>query len=228
MAEKRRRSRRPLVVLLVLAVAVGAWLVRALRDPWPAEQGVSVSPDEGAWTSRIVASAVAMVDAAHAEAASRPYTRDVHSKAHGCVKATFEVGELEPRLRHGLFAQAGTYEAWVRFSSGDTHVQSDLARDARGFALKVMGVPGEKLLPAEKDAETQDFVMINSPRFFIRTLPDYEAFTAAMARGSRYGWFFDGFSWKPWRWHLRELSLAARTLKPPPASLPTASGRASS
>jgi len=219
MAETRRRRRRLIVVLLILLFVAGAWVARALRTPWPAEQGVSVSPDEGAYTSRIVASAVAMIDAAHAAAEGRPYTRDVHSKAHGCVKARLEVPDLEPRLRHGLFARAGTYDAWVRFSSGDTHVQSDLVRDARGFALKVMGVPGEKLLPAERNEETQDFVMINSPQFFIRTLADYEAFMAYMAQGSRYGWFFDGFSWKPWRWRLRELYLAARTLKPPPASL---------
>jgi catalase len=216
---RTRWIRRLAVTLLVLAVLVGVWVARALREPWPAEQGVSVSPDEGAYTSRIVASAVAMIDAAHARAQSRPYTRDVHSKAHGCVQARVEVGELEPRLRHGLFAHAGSYDAWVRFSSGDTHVQSDLVKDARGFALKVMGVPGEKLLPAERGETTQDFVMINSPQFFIRTLPDYEAFMASMARGSRYGWFFDGFSWKPWRWRLRELYLAARTLKPPPSSL---------
>jgi hypothetical protein len=209
--------RRIVAVVIVLAVGVGIWVGRALREPWPAVQGVSASPDEAEYTSRIVASAVAMIDAAHVQ--GRPFTRDVHSKAHGCVKATFEVGEPEPRLRHGLFARPGRYEAWLRLSSGDTHVQSDRVRDARGFALKVMGVPGEKLLPAEKDETTQDFVMINSPRFFIRTLPEYEAFMAFMARGSRYGWFFDGFSWKPWRWRLRELYLAARTLKPPPASL---------
>jgi hypothetical protein len=216
---RARTIRRLLVALLVLAALLGILTARTLRDPWPAEQGVAVSPDEEAYTSRIVASAVGMVDAAHAHAKGRPFTRDVHSKAHGCVKARFEVGELEPRLRHGLFAQAGSYDAWLRFSSGNTRVQSDEIRDARGFALKVMGVAGEKLLPAEKDAQTQDFVMINNPRFFIRTLPDYEAFTALMARGSRYGWFFDGFSWKPWRWRLRELYLAARTLQPPPASL---------
>ncbi|HEX9190251.1 MAG TPA: catalase family protein, partial [Vicinamibacteria bacterium] len=215
----RRLRRRFLVLLLFLLLAAGAWVARALRQPWPAEQGVSVSPDEGAWTSRIVASAVAMIDGAHAKAQGRPYTRDVHSKAHGCVKARVEVPELEPRLRHGLFARSGSYDAWVRFSSGDTSVQSDLVRDARGFALKVMGVPGEKLLPAERHEQTQDFVMINSRQFFIRTLPDYEAFTAALARGSRYGWFFDDFSWKPWRWRLRELYLAGRTLKAPPASL---------
>jgi hypothetical protein len=40
-----------------------------------------------------------------------------------------------------------------------------------------------------------------------------------MARGSRYGWFFGGFTWKPWLWRPRELYLAAQTLKPPPASL---------
>ena len=77
----------------------------------------------------------------------------MHAKAHGCVQARFEVGEADPRLPAGpLRARPGTYNAWIRFSSGNTLVQSDSVRDARGFALKVMGVPGEKLLPAEKDA----------------------------------------------------------------------------
>ncbi len=214
---KTRIVRRLVLGLVVVALAIGLWLGLALREPWPAEQGIHVSADEGAYTSRMVASSVAMIDAARPE--GRPFTRDVHSKAHGCVQARVEVGELEPRLRHGVFAQPKSYEAWLRFSSGDTHVQSDGIRDARGFALKVMGVPGEKLLAAERDATTQDFVMINSPRFFIGALPEYEAFMASMARGSRYGWFFDDFSWKPWRWHVRELYLAGRTLQAPPASV---------
>jgi hypothetical protein len=210
--------RRLAAALAVLLVLIGVWVAVALRDPPSAAQGVVVAPDEQVYMSRIVASAVTMIDAAHAEAPERPFTRDVHSKAHGCVKARVQVGDLEPRLRHGLFARPGAYDAWLRFSSGDTRVQSDTIRDARGFALKVMGVPGEKLLPAEKGESTQDFVMINSSRFFIRTLADYEAFTAAMARGSRYGWFFDPW-WQPWRWRIRELVLAADTLKAPPASL---------
>jgi hypothetical protein len=214
---RTRKLRRFALALAAVAALIGVWLAFALREPWPAEQGIQVSPDEEAYTSRIVAASVAMVDGAHAP--GRPFTRDVHSKAHGCVQARFEVGETDPRLRHGLFARAGTYDAWLRFSSGNTLVQSDGVRDARGFALKVMGVPGPKLLPAERDATTQDFVMINSPRFFIRDLPDYEAFAAALARGSRYGWFFGGPSWKPWRWHVRELYLAGRTLQAPPASL---------
>jgi catalase len=73
-----------------------------------------------------------MIDA---RARRAPFTRDVHSKAHGCVRPR-SVAELEPRLRHGLFARGPT--GVVRFSSGDTHVSPTL-RDARGFALKVMG-----------------------------------------------------------------------------------------
>lgn len=213
-----RLLRRSALVLLAVLVLLGVWVGLALRDPPSAVQGIVVSPDEPIYMSRIVASAVTMIDAAHAAAPQRPFTRDVHSKAHGCVKARVQVGEVEPRLRHGLFARPASYDAWLRFSSGDTRVQSDGIRDARGFALKVMGVPGAKLLPAERDATTQDFVMINSQRFFIRTLQDYEAFTAAMARGSRYGWFFDPW-WQPWRWRIRELVLAAGTLKAPPKSL---------
>jgi len=220
MAE-RSTGRRILRLLLyvggALAVLVAIWLYRELRQPWPEVQGEQLEPDESAYTARIVAAAVAMIDGVHQQ--GRVYTRDVHAKAHGCVKATVEVPELEDRLRVGLFADPGEHEAWIRLSSGDTRIQSDLVRDARGFALKVMGVPGEKLLEAEKHETTQDFIMINSPRFFVRTISDYAEFMAFMARGDRYGWFFGGWTWKWWRWHVRELYLAARTLKSPPTSL---------
>ena len=38
--------------------------------------------------------------------------------------------------------------------------------DARGMAAKLLGVKGDKILPDERDAQTQDFVMINHPVFF--------------------------------------------------------------
>jgi hypothetical protein len=49
----------------------------------------------------------------------------------------------------------------VRFSNGATNAQGDSKPDARGIALKVMGVPGTSILP--QAATTQDFLMINSP-----------------------------------------------------------------
>jgi hypothetical protein len=41
------------------------------------------------------------------------------------------------------------------------------------MAIKLTGVPGEKLLDAEKNETTQDFVLINYPVFVNRSLPDY-------------------------------------------------------
>ncbi|KAF9976517.1 hypothetical protein BGZ65_007805, partial [Modicella reniformis] len=59
------------------------------------------------------------------------------------------------------------YDTILRFSnaSGDAH-EADTCQDSRGFAMKVLGVPGPKLLESDKDAMTQDFVMLNYPFFF--------------------------------------------------------------
>lgn len=105
----------------------------------------------------------------------RPARRDAHPKAHGCVRASFEVAaELPDQLAQGVFVPGKTYEAWIRFSNGNADpARADAKGDARGMAIKLMGVPGTKLLAAESVAETQDFVMINHPVFFIDDPQDY-------------------------------------------------------
>jgi catalase len=209
-----RRRLGCLSLLFVLGFGFFVW--RRIQDPPPGAQGEVLEPDEDRYTASTIASAVALI-----EGAQKPgdvHHRDVHAKAHGCVKATVQVGDVDARLRHGLFAANRTYKAWIRFSSGDTRQQADKVRDARGFALKVMGVPGEKLLEAEKDEQTQDFIMINSRTFFVRTLADYAGFMRTMGDGSRYSWFFGGSSPDPRRWRLRELLLAIKTLKAAPRS----------
>lgn len=94
--------------------------------------------------------------------------RDAHPKAHCCVKAEFHVLETLPdRLAKGIFIPGKTYQAWIRFSNGSPDAtQADSNRDARGMAIKVLGVPGKKLLDNEDQATTQDFIMINHPVFF--------------------------------------------------------------
>jgi hypothetical protein len=94
--------------------------------------------------------------------------RDAHPKAHGCVKAEVHVLETLPdALAKGIFIPGKTYQAWIRFSNGSSDpTRADIKRDARGMAIKVLGVPGKKLLEDEDDAMTQDFVMINHPVFF--------------------------------------------------------------
>ncbi|WP_105188911.1 catalase family protein [Pseudoalteromonas sp. T1lg48] len=192
------------------------------QDKKQSSLGIVIPADEQTHIADIISSAVQMVDRSQAATAPSPYRRDVHAKAHGCVKATFSVPALsDARLRHGIFAEPSQYQAWVRFSSGDTRPQADGVKDARGMAIKVMGVDGKKLLPLEQDAQTQDFVMINSDVFFIKDVAEYAKFMQYQAQGSKFGYFFNDFNWNIFKWHLRSLYLGAKTLKPAPDSLLT-------
>ena len=98
----------------------------------------------------------------------RPALRDAHPKAHGCVHATFQVeDDLPPQLAQGVFVKGKSYPAWIRFSNGaQDATQPDAKGDGRGMAIKLLDVPGEKILSNEREAQTQDFIMINYPVFF--------------------------------------------------------------
>ncbi len=110
--------------------------------------------------------------------------RDAHPKTHGMVKARFEVADgLPDALRHGIFARPRAYDALVRFSASGTEISADTVQQAHGMAIKVLGVEGPKALADERDATTQDFVMINYPTFLSRTVADYEAFHSARVGG---------------------------------------------
>jgi hypothetical protein len=104
----------------------------------------------------------------------RPALRDAHAQDTGCVRATFQVdSNIPPELRHGVFATPGReFKAWIRFSNGNSEVLSSRLPDARGMAIKLMGVDGPKLLDDER--ETQDFVMANNPSFFVDDLLRYK------------------------------------------------------
>ena len=99
---------------------------------------------------------------------------DVHAKGHGCAKGKFKVlPNLPEELAQGLFRHPNTYDAVVRFSNGSGQLNPDSKPDARGMAVKVIGVEGEKLLADEKNAQTQDFVMVDHPVFIVGTVEHY-------------------------------------------------------
>lgn len=137
------------------------------------------------------------------------YKRDAHPNAHGCVTAEFRVSKnLEPRFRQGVFATPGkSYPAWVRFSNGTQ--ANDTKPDGRGMAIKLMGVPGEKLLPEQRDEQTQDFVMVNHHTFFLRDVVEYQQFFNRQVKGEQFGYFI---SWNPLDWHLREFRVGLQLL----------------
>ncbi len=110
----------------------------------------------------------------------RPARRDAHAKHHGCVQATFNVSNelLPPELRVGVFSKNQSFPAWIRFSNGNGKPQADRKLDARGMAIKLMNVPGDKLLEEERHEQTQDFVMIDHPVFFAQDALSYVTLVA--------------------------------------------------
>lgn len=95
--------------------------------------------------------------------------RAVHAKAHGYLKARFEVlPNLPPALAQGLFAVPASYDAILRFSTTPADILDDRVSTPRGAALKVMGVPGDRLEGSESET-TQNYVLGNSPSFQIGT-----------------------------------------------------------
>lgn len=143
------------------------------------------------------------------------YQRDAHAKAHGCVRATFEVFDQD-KYAYGIFKEKGSYDAWVRFSNGSVPTLDDDKKDARGMAIKVMNVPGKQLLPELLAGKTQDFVMINSPAFFIRSIEGYRDLMALTAAGKPFTYFFGEHYLNPFKWKLRELYLGLGTRKKAP------------
>ncbi|CAN5569423.1 catalase family protein [soil metagenome] len=93
------------------------------------------------------------------------YQRGGNTKTHGIVRGEFIVHDgLPAELRHGVFAEPRTFKAWVRLAGPGPYVTPDI--EDVGFmsmSIKLMGVPGPKLMEEEKF--TQDFTGVSPPTF---------------------------------------------------------------
>jgi hypothetical protein len=114
----------------------------------------------------------------------RPTQRAVFLKPHGCATATFEVQpNLPAKYTVGLFKTPGPHRAWVRISSDTEPTNKDQANNTIGFAIKVLDVPGTKLLAGEESFTTHDFLTQNNSVFFSDTAADFLAFNQAAFAG---------------------------------------------
>jgi hypothetical protein len=136
-------------------------------------------------------------------APARPAKRFVHAKAHGLLRAEFEVlDSLPDQLRVGLFSEPKIYPAWIRFSNGAPQVQHDLFPDVRGMAIKLLQPES-----SEPNGQPlgQDFVLASHPVFFVRNACDFADLTKRMTGLGLPLSFF--FPLNPLKWRWREMRI---------------------
>lgn len=113
---------------------------------------------------------------------ARAKDRALHAKATAGVLGELTVlPDLPAHARAGLFATPATYPAYVRFSNGVGVRQSDTKPDVRGCALKIVGVPGKKIIPGMEDARTQDLLFIRTPAIPFRDAYEFVSVVTATA-----------------------------------------------
>jgi hypothetical protein len=100
------------------------------------------------------------------------FERGGNTKTQGIVRGEFIIHDnLPSEFRHGIYAQPRTFPAWVRFSGPGPYITPDI--DDVGFmsiSIKLMGVPGPKLMEEEK--HTVDMFGVSTPTF---VTPDTKA-----------------------------------------------------
>ncbi len=147
-------------------------------------------PEQGeVWDARAESDADKILDATmemlmKSSAKDEFVRRDAHPKAHGCVKANFEVDitNLPFANRQGTFSKNKKYDAWIRFSNGagDGKNTPDLENDVRGMAVKLMNVDGTP-------TGVHDILMANNVNFFSASGTDYMDLVTSLAAGSKLG-----------------------------------------
>ena len=134
----------------------------------------AIPPGEAEATRRISEISVETIDLAR-----KPVPRDQHPKSHGLLTAEFVVEPgLPDAIRFGVFREPRTFPTLIRTSNGREY--DDRKPDIHGFALKLLGVEGPKVLESEADATTQDFLLIDYHVFFIKDAMTYVPFAEAV------------------------------------------------
>lgn len=128
-----------------------------------------------------------------------------NTKTYGVVRAELHVADdLPPALRHGIFTEpAAVFPAWVRFAGPGPLAPADL--DDNGIlslGVKVMGVPGSKLI--DDEAATQDFTGLTAPSFTTSDVLVNAELHRHMLAGIPLLYFI-----RPGRSHLTELAMQA-------------------
>ena len=178
--------------------------------------GEALEPNEAALVKEIAEAATTQLSQAHAASGDKVARRDAHPKAHGCVTGSFAVrNDVPADLRGDTFQPGKHYPTWVRFSNGSN--QDDRKNDARGMAIKLLGVSGDRLLTSEAPGtNTHDLVLTNHDKFFLSNITDYVKFMKTVTdKGNPISFFI---SFNIFDLHLREAFLARQFTTQPISS----------
>jgi hypothetical protein len=144
--------------------------------------GETIAPDESA-RFRGFAEEIAAIQSARTAEGTGKAGRALHLKQH--LGAVGELVVKAPETaRSGVFAMSGkSWPVYVRFSNGSSRHQPDKQPDVRGLALKLVGVPGQKLIKGLEGELTQDFLFIDSQAIPFRTPDEFMQFVRAAKDG---------------------------------------------
>lgn len=138
----------------------------------------TIAPDEQSITADFIAFMKTATAARHPVGEARRFNQ---ARASGCAEAEFIVATgLPESLKVGLFQQARSYSAWIRFANATT--ATDREKDVRGMAIKVRGVSGENLTPG---SDVQDFVLNSHPVMMVPGPGEFLSLLRAVEAG---GW----------------------------------------
>lgn len=116
-----------------------------------------------------------------------------NTKTYGLVKAVFTVNpNLAEHLQTSLFKAGKQYPAYIRFSGPGPRVVPDTKDNGiLSIGIKLMGVPGKKLMDDEQS--TVDFSGISSPSFTTPNIQENIKLQEQIARGSPAWYFLNPF-----------------------------------
>ncbi|HEX2676231.1 MAG TPA: catalase family protein [Polyangiales bacterium] len=113
------------------------------------------------------------------------------TKLHGLVRAEVTIrDDIPAELRRGVFREPRMFPAWIRFAGPGPGSPPDI--EDIGFltmSVKLMGVPGPKLLDDEK--HTQDFLSVCTPTFVTPDVIANARLHRQLLRRTPLWYFFD-------------------------------------
>ena len=116
-----------------------------------------------------------------------------NTKTYGLLKASFTVKhDLPESLQVGLFKPGKSYPAYIRFGGPGPRVVPDVKDNGiLSIGIKLMGVPGKKLLDDEHF--TVDFAGISSPSFTTPNVQENVKLQQQLGRGTPAWYFLNPF-----------------------------------